>query len=199
MFMLYQFDLYLFRLLNNLAGQNRVWDWFFYFAAVYLIFVMVGLAFGLVLYYLTPSISPYFRKAKTGGEKVRVKKIYPFLFLLVATPILAYFLKIIVNLVYFRPRPFVVLSDVHQLIFKSPFEASFPSGHTVIAFALAFAVFYKNKIWGSVFLVLALAVGLGRIFAGVHYPLDIVGGIIVAFLASLSSARISERLFIYGK
>jgi undecaprenyl-diphosphatase len=197
--MLYQMDLYLFRLINNLTGQNGVWDWFFYFAAVYLIFVLGAAVLGLVLYYLTPSISPYFRKAKTGGEKVGVKKIYPFLFLLVATPILAYFLKILINFIYFRPRPCVALPEVHQLIFKSPLDASFPSGHAIIAFALAFAVFYKNKVWGSVFLVLALAVGLGRIFAGVHYPADIAGGILIAFLASLSSVKISKRLFVYGK
>ncbi len=194
--MLYQIDVYLFRLLNNLAGQSRVWDWFFYFCAVYLMFVLGAAVLGLFLYYFWRSgINPPQSPFKKGGIKGGFSGAYSFLFLLVTTPILAYFLKIIINLIYFRPRPFVALADVHQLFFKSPLEASVPSGHTVVAFALAFAVFYKNKIWGSVFLVLAAAVALGRIFTGVHYPLDIVAGVMVAFLASLSSIRISKRLF----
>jgi undecaprenyl-diphosphatase len=189
--MLWQIDIYLFRLLNNFAGQNKILDWFFYFCAVYLIFVLVVLTIGLLIYYF---------KRESNSELIQIlqkfkikKKTLWFLFLSIISPFFAYFLKILISIVYFRPRPFVTLANVHQLLFKSPLNASFPSGHTVLAFALAFSVFYKNKIWGSIFLILAMLIGLGRIFVGIHYPLDIIGGILVAFLATFIVNTITKK------
>ncbi|MEK7626710.1 MAG: phosphatase PAP2 family protein [Patescibacteria group bacterium] len=86
---------------------------------------------------------------------------------------------------YARPRPFVTLG-FKPLINET--NTSFPSGHGAFFFALGFAIFSLNRRWGYWFLSLAFLNGLARIFAGVHYPTDIVGGILVA-LASWAIVR----------
>lgn len=74
------------------------------------------------------------------------------------------------------PRPFAVLNFT-PLISES--SSSFPSGHAAIFFAIAAALFFWNRKWGIWFFVFALVNGIARIFVGVHWPLDIVGGVFV--------------------
>jgi len=105
-----------------------------------------------------------------------------------AVTLAAYLTKPLIGLLRFRFRPFV-MEGINRLIDKTSTETSFPSGHTLIAFTLAFSVFWLNKKWGAVFLLGALAVGLSRIIVGVHYPSDVAAGIIIAFVLSLAVRR----------
>jgi len=81
---------------------------------------------------------------------------------------------------YYRPRPFEFLK-ITSLISES--GAAFPSGHAAFLFALAFGLFYFNRRWGIWFFILAFLNGLARVFVGVHWPSDIFGGFLVAFLS----------------
>ncbi len=54
--------------------------------------------------------------------------------------------------------------------------SSFPSSHATILFGVAMTIFYINKKWGTWFLIFAFLNGLSRVFAGVHFPIDIVVG-----------------------
>src|SRR3989344_5189935 len=96
------------------------------------------------------------------------------------TLIIAHFLKILINM----PRPFDAIANVSALFTES--GQAFPSGHAAFFSALAFAIFFINKKAGYVFMLFALLIGLARIMAGVHFPVDILGGftlgIAVAFL-----------------
>ncbi len=73
-----------------------------------------------------------------------------------------------------RPRPFTSLTHITPLIAETDF--SFPSGHALFFFALATAIFCRDKAWGALFFVLAILIGFGRVAAGIHYPTDILGG-----------------------
>jgi undecaprenyl-diphosphatase len=73
---------------------------------------------------------------------------------------------------------------VNQVIEHSA-SGSFPSGHIAFLFALAIAVYFFNKKWGLVFFILSLLVGLARIFVGIHYPLDILGGIVIGIVSAI--------------
>jgi undecaprenyl-diphosphatase len=92
---------------------------------------------------------------------------------------------IIANIIYFfyqHPRPFDVLGFA-PLISES--GSSFPSGHMVWFFALAMVVWYANRKWGIWYFILALAMGVARIYVGVHWPFDILGGAIIGILSAM--------------
>ena len=89
--------------------------------------------------------------------------------------ILAYILKIII----YTPRPFEVFSNIVPLFSESGY--AFPSGHATFFMALAFALFFNHKKAGYVFILFALLIGIARIIAGVHFPVDILGGFILGF------------------
>ncbi len=99
-----------------------------------------------------------------------------------------YFLQTIIQFIYFRPRPFVT-NFITQLIDRSA-NASFPSGHTILAFAMAFPIYFYNKKLGAIILFFVFMIGLARIYVGVHYPLDILGGIFVGFLSAYAVEKV---------
>lgn len=90
----------------------------------------------------------------------------------------------LISLIYNRPRPFITLSDQIEPLIKHNVDWSFPSDHTVAAFAIAtlLSMFFKRWRITVILYLLAIGVGLSRIAAGVHYPTDIIAGAILAIL-----------------
>jgi undecaprenyl-diphosphatase len=91
-----------------------------------------------------------------------------------------------------RPRPFVTFTDL-KIIIPTPSEFSFPSGHTASSFAAA-SVFYKHlprKI-GVPAIVLAGLIGLSRLYVGVHYPTDVIAGVLMGILLSYMAEYLVE-------
>jgi undecaprenyl-diphosphatase len=80
-------------------------------------------------------------------------------------------------------RPFEVW-DVSPLV-PEALGNSFPSGHAAILFVLMTILFFRSKGWGWWFLLFAAINGIARITAGVHWPLDIVGGALVGVGSTL--------------
>ena len=71
--------------------------------------------------------------------------------------------------------------DIEPLI-KHKQGESFPSRHTVSAFAIAFACLKVSLPLGIVMLLLAITVSLSRILCGVHYISDVISAIVIAFI-----------------
>jgi undecaprenyl-diphosphatase len=168
------FDYQIFQLINSFAGKNKFLDALGIFASEYLIFIMAAIVFLLV----------FWIKHKT----VRLKIINS-----VAASVVAWALNAAISVIYFRPRPFVG-HEVVNLINKSADSKSFPSDHTAIAFAIAFSVYFFNRKLGVLLLAMAMLVAFGRIYVGVHYPLDIVGGFIVGLGSAIFVKRLSDRV-----
>jgi undecaprenyl-diphosphatase len=105
---------------------------------------------------------------------------------------LASLIMAIVNHYYFRPRPFNELPEIN-LVYYPPHDSSFPANFTAVVFALAFPIFFKNKLYGSILIVLAVISSFGRIYMGVHYPLDILAGLAIGAAGSLL-AYIASRV-----
>lgn len=77
-----------------------------------------------------------------------------------------------------RDRPCWVYPEV-ELLISRPEEFSFPSGHTASSFAAAAAVYLYHKKWGIAALILAAAIAFTRLYLFVHWPTDILGGILL--------------------
>ena len=83
-----------------------------------------------------------------------------------------------------RPRPFNVNPELVTLI-KHPSSFSFPSGHTSGSLTAAFVLYHlMPKKIGVPAVVLATMIAFSRMYVGVHYPTDVLGGIAVAVVAS---------------
>ena len=90
----------------------------------------------------------------------------------------------IVNWYYFRPRPFVEFPDQVTLLFYPPTDSSFPSNAIAAASAIAIAVWWVDRRAGAAFLAAAGLYAFARVFAGVHYPLDVAAGFAIAAIAT---------------
>ena len=166
-------DRAVFLFINGLAGKVSVIDGFFrgisndYFAVISCCLILIWLWFG----------------TRAGIDRQINQQVV----ITAAISIgLTSLLVLVCNSFFFRVRPFNELSpDSVNLLFYRPTDSSFPSNLAAVLFAIAIPVFVKNKIYGSVLLVIAALSSFGRIYIGVHYPLDILGGAAFGALGTL--------------
>lgn len=94
-----------------------------------------------------------------------------------------------------RTRPYVAVEGLHRII-EAQSDYSFPSGHTACSFAAAVVVFLMcpRKV-GVPTLVLAVGISLSRLYVGVHFPTDVLGGVIVGTAAAFLAYRICGKLW----
>ena len=92
-----------------------------------------------------------------------------------------------------RIRPFDVNTSV-QLLISKPKDFSFPSGHTAASFASVAALYLagEKKLWKPA-LVLAILIAFSRMYLYVHYPTDILGGIIFGILSAWIGYQCSKK------
>ncbi len=83
-----------------------------------------------------------------------------------------------------RPRPPVRYAEPKTLV-PLPHDASFPSGHAATSFAAATMLSLSFPRFAPFLYVLAAAVAFSRVYVGVHYPLDVLGGALLGALVSV--------------
>lgn len=82
-----------------------------------------------------------------------------------------------------RPRPFTEIKYIKLLISK-PGTYSFPSGHAASSFAVAYVIGKKIKPLKITAYILAILIAYSRLYLFVHYPTDIIGGIVLGVLTA---------------
>jgi len=103
------------------------------------------------------------------------RRLYIIFFSTLSLILSAGIIKATINHFLYRPRPFVAES-ITPLI-EHAADASFPSGHATIFFTIATLIFLcLSRRWGVWAYGVATLIGLARVYAGLHYPLDIIGG-----------------------
>lgn len=93
--------------------------------------------------------------------------------------------------IFDRIRPYEAYNV--QIIIPHLHDFSFPSGHTLSSFIGAFSIFAFYRKWGRAAMVLAGLIAFSRMYLFVHYPSDILGGIILAVFVVCAVFKIYER------
>jgi undecaprenyl-diphosphatase len=99
--------------------------------------------------------------------------------------------QVIAKLIWDRRRPFAAHPSAHVWGARTH-DASFPSDHASASFAIGFAVVMFDRVIGGLFLAAAVAIGVGRVFIGEHYPLDVAAGCLVGLAAALLVVKLGR-------
>ena len=103
----------------------------------------------------------------------------------------ALFGNIILKPLVARQRP-CWINETVELLVQVPKDYSFPSGHTQASFAAATALFTGNKKAGICAFVLAALIAFSRLYLYVHFPTDVLAGIVFGICCGLLSAFVFD-------
>ena len=175
----------LFLKINRSVGRHPQFDRIMYFCGQWLIFILAGGALlALFLDFL-----------KTGSWYLILLSGIAF----ICTLSLSY----LTALIFPHPRPVRELANVKQLLHPIESWKSFPSDHTIavtLFTIIIWAVSDETRFdpWAVLFYMLAaVLVMCGRVYGGVHYPRDIIGGIVFALGGIIFSVLICSRYFFF--
>lgn len=177
-------DYKIFQAINSLSGKWQVLDWLGIFCAKYLIWLIVLI---FIIWWIKIS------KTKSSENwPIEGKRKWLIFGSVMLPAVLSFLINQLLAMIRFRDRPFLNL-DINKLV-EPMSEKSFPSDHSAMAFAFAFAIYFHNKKLGRILLVLTCFVALGRVYGGVHYPIDVIAGAIVGIILAFVFYKIYKKL-----
>ena len=151
-----------FKNINRFAGKSKFLDGVAIFCAKYLLYLMLALLFLVAVVIHSRGIFFYPLVSGLSGAFVINTVIYFF---------------------YKKHRP-AGLKGTRTLI-SVPENPSFPSRHAALVFGISFYLFFYSLHLAILFIICSCFVGMARVFCGVHWFSDILGGIVSGFLATI--------------
>jgi undecaprenyl-diphosphatase len=158
-------NLALFDVIHSLSGRFVFLDAIAIFFAQYLAYFLV-LGFFALLFFQKGARNRFYHFCETALAIILARGI--------VTEVIRFF--------YDHPRPFDALGFSPLIPESGP---SFPSGHATFFFALAMAVWYADRKWGMWYFICAIFIGIARIYSGVHWPLDVLGGAMIGVACAM--------------
>jgi undecaprenyl-diphosphatase len=113
---------------------------------------------------------------------------------IIAGVIFTYPLKLIID----RTRPYELIAST-RLLTPPESDPSFPSGHTELSFIAATIVSEFHPEYGKYLYAFSFIVALSRIYVGVHFPIDVIGGMIIGILIGKIILLAQKRIKILEK
>lgn len=165
--------------LYSLAHQSAFLDFIIIFFANNFGNILIITAFVFLVFY-TDNILDLKNFSWRYNLEPRLKKII-FVF---SSAVFAWVLTTILKSIIASPRPFIVFESIKPLFLHGGMDSS-PSGHATFFSALAISLYLINKKMGTFFIFGAILIGLARIIAGVHFPIDILFGYIIGIGTAL--------------
>lgn len=92
-----------------------------------------------------------------------------------------------------RVRPFAV-NGLVELLIPPPLDASFPSGHTAASFAAVFALKAAGSPLWKPALAVAIVMAFSRLYLYVHWPSDVLGGMLLGAACGWAGAKLAEKI-----
>ena len=157
-------DISLLRLIHH--GRIEALDRVLYLLSYSASFVSIGIVLALLIVFL----------------KTRSKAWLLIFYKMLTVLVIAALVSTVMKSLILRERPFVTYPDIEKL--SQAGNSSFPSGHSLEAFAMAMALtlVLKKKRYVIPVFCWAVLVAYSRMALGVHYPGDVAGGIIAGTL-----------------
>ncbi|MBR6917338.1 MAG: phosphatase PAP2 family protein [Clostridia bacterium] len=143
------------------------------------------------------------KKAGTLGEIGEGKK-FDFVRLGMLVAVALIFGLIVCNLtlkpLIARDRPYTVAGFEDLIMIELQSEKSFPSGHSVAVFEMAFAVAYATRDkgrrkWGVIAYICAVTIAYSRLYVGVHYPSDVICGALIGTVCGILAVIVVTKVY----
>ncbi|NMH70632.1 undecaprenyl-diphosphatase [Bacillus sp. RO3] len=152
-------DTMLFQAISRLSGRSFIVDkW------------MIGISNRMRYVFIFVLILLWFKNKKIPLRAILASSI-------------ALIMNTIIKLFIYKPRPFIKRRV--GILIPSKMDSTFPSKHTLLAFAVSTTIFCYQRFLGALMLGLSFLTGLSRIFVGHHYPSDILGSAVIGSLSSM--------------
>ncbi len=161
-------DLQLFHFINGLSGH---FTWLDAFMKAMALYSPVLLALVLVILYLS-----YREKSQQAALLAGISAL------------VALGVGQVIGVLVHRARPYAYA--LHVLVAPTA-DKSFPSDHATLAFAIAMLLWYYHRKLSIGLFALAVLIGFSRIYVGVHYPTDVIGGAILGSASGLVVGKLS--------
>lgn len=174
------FDVTVYHWVNGYAGHNPILD------AVMSFFAQYALEIYAVLFVVAWFALP---RSDSHRRHALIVSVFAGVFALIINFVIAH--------IWFRPRPFTVLSkgDFTQLIPHGN-DASFPSDHTSGSYAFAAASWGQAPKWVQYsFTIIAVIVMVARVYVGVHWPTDVLAGLVVGTISGRLMWKLSRLIY----
>lgn len=167
----------IFQYLNNFTGISVFFDKVIIFSAETLGIILLV---GLVVFLFSHE-----HDKRQGFHNIVI---------ILGTAFIAWVATEVINSIYPSPRPFIVLNDVNSLINHGGMD-SFPSGHATFFSAIATSLYFYHKKIAVFYALGALVVGVARVVAGVHWPIDIFAGYVIGAVVAFFIFHLYNFIF----